>query len=100
MEEETSREFPELEYTNISAMNQTIIMAYGNNVDNAEANSYVLETIAGTKGLTTIAPDLVSIADTNGNINSCKFGLCEFMRTSLILMYGQCFEISMDESTI
>ena len=39
-------------------------------MDNAEANSYVLETIAGTKGLTTIAPTWFSIADTNGNINS------------------------------
>ena len=68
VEEETSREFTELEYTNIS-MNQTINMAW-HNVDNAEANSYVLETIAGTKGLTTIAPTWFSIADTNGNINS------------------------------
>ena len=41
VEEETSREFTELEYTNIS-MNQTINMAW-HNVDNAEANSYVLE---------------------------------------------------------
>lgn len=68
VEEETSREFTELEYTYIS-MNQTINMAW-HNVDNAEANSYVLETIAGTKGLTTIAPTWFSIADTNGNINS------------------------------
>ena len=67
-EEKTSREFTEPEYTNIS-LNRTINMAW-HNVDNAEANSYVLQTIAGTKGLTTIAPTWFSIADTNGNITS------------------------------
>lgn len=67
-EETTSRDFAEPEYSNIS-MNKPINMAW-HNVENDIANSYVLETIAGTKGLTTIAPTWFSIADTEGNINS------------------------------
>lgn len=63
-----SREFEEPEYTNIS-VNQTINMAW-HNVENTDANNYVLETIASTKGLTTIAPTWFSIADTNGNLTS------------------------------
>lgn len=66
--ETTSREFEEPEYTNIS-VNYTINMAW-HNVDNADANNYVLQTIADTKGLTTIAPTWFSIADTDGNITS------------------------------
>ena len=66
--ETTSREFTEPEYTNIS-VNGKINMAW-HNVDNSVANDYVLETIASTKGLTTIAPTWFSIADTEGNINS------------------------------
>ena len=67
-EETISREFAEPEYTNIS-LNKNINMAW-HNVENDVANSYVLETIAGTKGLTTIAPTWFSIADTKGNLNS------------------------------
>ena len=66
--EVTSREFKEPEYASISE-GHTINMAW-HNVDNEVANSYVLETIASTKGLTTIAPTWFSVADTNGNVNS------------------------------
>lgn len=64
----TSRQFEEPQYTNIS-VNYTVNMAW-HNVDNTEANNYVLQTIADTKGLTTIAPTWFSIADTDGNITS------------------------------
>lgn len=67
-EETISREFAEPEYTNIS-LDKPINMAW-HNVENDVANSYVLETIAGTKGLTTIAPTWFSLADTKGNITS------------------------------
>lgn len=67
-EETISREFEEPEYSNMS-VNGKINMAW-HNVENDVANSYVLETIAGTKGLTTIAPTWFSIADTKGNLNS------------------------------
>lgn len=67
-EETTSRKFTEPEYSNISH-DKTINMAW-HNVENEFANSYVLEMIAGTKGLTTIAPTWFSIADTNGNLSS------------------------------
>ena len=43
-----SRDYEEPEYTNISE-NYTINMAW-HNVSNADANSYILETIASTKG--------------------------------------------------
>lgn len=66
--ETTSRDFVEPEYSNIS-VNHTINMAW-HNVDNADANSYVLQDIANTKGLTTLAPTWFSIADTEGNITS------------------------------
>lgn len=66
--ETTSREFEEPVYTNISK-NYTINMAW-HNVTNETANSYILETIAGTKGLTTLAPTWFSLADTEGNISS------------------------------
>lgn len=66
--EVTSRKFDEPEYTNIST-GSTINMAW-HNVENDTANGYVLETIAGTKGLTTIAPTWFSISDTEGNISS------------------------------
>lgn len=64
----TSRAFKEPKYTNIS-MDHTINMAW-HNVENDTANSQVLETIAKTKGLTTIAPTWFSIADTKGNLTS------------------------------
>lgn len=66
--ETITREFEEPQYSNI-AVNYTVNMAW-HNVDNEYANSYVLETIASTKGLTTIAPTWFSIADTNGNLTS------------------------------
>ena len=66
--ETTSREFEEPVYTNISK-DYTINMAW-HNVSNADANSYILETIAGTKGLTTIAPTWFSLSDTEGNVAS------------------------------
>ena len=66
--ETRSREFQEPDYTNIST-GYTINMAW-HNVENDTANSYVLETIANTKGLTTIAPTWFNISDTDGNISS------------------------------
>ncbi len=66
--ETTSREFEEPVYSNISK-GYTINMAW-HNVSNGDANNYVLETIAGTKGLTTIAPTWYNLADTDGNISS------------------------------
>lgn len=66
--ETTSRSFAEPKYTHISS-NRTINMAW-HNVENDTANSYVLETIAKTKGLTTIAPTWFTIADTQGNLTS------------------------------
>lgn len=66
--EMVSHEFEEPEYTNISE-NYTINMAW-HNVSNTDANSYILETIASTKGLNTIAPTWFSLADTEGNITS------------------------------
>lgn len=66
--ETLSNEFEEPVYTNISE-NHTINMAW-HNVENKDANNYVLETIAGTKGLTTIAPTWFNLADTEGNISS------------------------------
>lgn len=66
--ETTSREFSEPEYSNIS-VNHKINMAW-HNVDNADANNYLLQNIASTKGVTTLAPTWFSIADTEGNITS------------------------------
>lgn len=66
--ETTSGNFIEPEYTNIS-VNHMINMAW-HNVDNPDANSYMLETVAGTKGLTTLAPTWFSISDTDGNMSS------------------------------
>lgn len=66
--EKTSREFVEPDYSNMT-VSGTVNMAW-HNVDNSDANSYVLEMIAGTKGLTAIAPTWFSIADLEGNITS------------------------------
>lgn len=66
--ETTSGKFIEPEYSNIS-VNHTINMAW-HNVNNSDANNYMLETIANTKGLTTVAPTWFSIADTDGNLQS------------------------------
>lgn len=68
VKETTSRKFIEPEYSNMS-VNKTINMAW-HSVDNPDANSYMLETVANTKGLTTIAPTWFSIADTDGNLES------------------------------
>ncbi len=67
-EETTSREFDEPVYTNISK-DYTINMVW-HNVSNPDANGYILQSIAQTKGLTTIAPTWFSLADTEGNITS------------------------------
>ncbi len=67
-EEEILRDFDEPVYTNISK-DYTINMAW-HNVSNPDANGYILETIAGTKGLNTIAPTWFSLADTEGNVTS------------------------------
>ena len=66
--ETISREFEEPVYTNIKK-DYTINMAW-HNVSNSDANNYVLQTIASTKGLTTIAPTWFSLADTEGNVSS------------------------------
>ena len=66
--EVTSRDFVSPEYSNISV--DHIINLAWHNVDNTVANGYVLETIARTKGLTTIAPTWFSVDDVSGNIYS------------------------------
>lgn len=66
--ETISREFEEPVYTNISK-DQTINLAW-HNVSNADANNYVSQMLAETKGLTTIAPTWFSIADTEGDMTS------------------------------
>ena len=62
------RGFEEPVYTNISE-DYVINMAW-HNVTNSDANSSVLEMIASTKGLTTIAPTWFHVADTSGNLES------------------------------
>lgn len=66
--ENITRDFEEQVYQNISK-DYTINMAW-HVVTNSTANNYVLETIANTKGLTTISPTWFTIADTKGNIHS------------------------------
>lgn len=66
--ETISRAFEEQVYPNISK-DYTINMAW-HVVTNNMANNYVLETIADTKGLTTISPTWFTVADTKGNLNS------------------------------
>lgn len=63
-----SRNFEEQQYTNISK-DYTINLAW-HVVTNQSANQKVLQTIANTKGLTTISPTWFTVADTNGNLNS------------------------------
>ncbi len=67
-QESESRDFEEPVYTNISK-DYTINMVW-HNVTNETANSTVLERIAQTKGLTTIAPTWYHVADTDGNLES------------------------------
>lgn len=62
------RSFVEPEYTNISK-DYTINMAW-HNVTNNEANDGVLQRIAQSKGLTTIAPTWFHVADVEGNMDS------------------------------
>ena len=62
------REFEEPEYTSISK-DYTINMAW-HNVTNSDANAGVLEVIAQTKGLTTLAPTWFHVADTDANLTS------------------------------
>ena len=66
--EKTSRDFAEPEYTSISK-DYKINMAW-HNVTNQDANNAVAQRIAQTKGLTTLAPTWIHVADTNGNISS------------------------------
>ena len=63
-----SRDFEEPEYTSIKK-DKTINMAW-NIVTNQTANTSVLETIANTKGLTTISPTWFTVGDTQGNLIS------------------------------
>lgn len=58
----------EQEFTSISK-NYTINMAW-HNVTNSTANSSVLQRIAQTKGLTTIAPTWYHVANTSGDLES------------------------------
>ena len=67
-EETTESNYTEPEYTNISK-DYTINMAW-HQVTNGDANSKVLETIANTKGLTTISPTWFFLKDDDGNIDS------------------------------
>lgn len=63
-----SRDFEEPVFTNITK-DKTINLAW-NMVTNETANTSVLETIANTKGLTTISPTWFTVADTQGNLVS------------------------------
>lgn len=63
-----SRAFEEQEFTSIKK-DYTINMAW-HNVTNDEANSVVLQRIADSKGLTTIAPTWFHVENTDGNMNS------------------------------
>ena len=63
-----SREFKEQKYSNISK-DYTINLAW-HVVTNSTANSTVLETIANTKGLTTISPTWFTVKNTSGDITS------------------------------
>lgn len=66
--ETVTRPFDEPEYTNISKP-YTINLAW-HQVTSQTANSSILETIASTKGLTTISPTWFSVTDNSGNISS------------------------------
>lgn len=62
------REFKEPNFTNIKK-DYTINLAW-HQVSSRVANKQVLEMIANTKGLTTLAPTWFSVKDTKGNITS------------------------------
>lgn len=63
-----SRDFEEPQFTNISK-DYTVNMAW-HNVTNNDANSSVLQIIAESNGLTTIAPTWFHVQDTDGNLQS------------------------------
>lgn len=65
---EITRKFDEPEYTSISE-DYTINMVW-HNVTNQAANENVLDKIAETKGLTTIAPTWYHVKNTNGDLES------------------------------
>lgn len=66
--EEISREFTEEEFSNITS-DETINLAW-HQVTSQTANNSVLETIASTKGLTTISPTWFSVKNNDGDISS------------------------------
>ena len=66
--EKTSRDFTEPVYSDMTE-DHSINMAW-HNVTNQDANNAVALRIAQTKGLTTLAPTWIHVADTNGNISS------------------------------
>lgn len=63
-----TRDFEEPKYSNISH-DYTINLVW-HNVTNREANNNVLDKIAGTKGLTTIAPTWYHVKNTDGDLES------------------------------
>ena len=63
-----TRKFEEQDYSN-NSKDYTINMT-SHNVTNQDANNAVAQRIAQTKGLTTLAPTWIHVADTNGNISS------------------------------
>ncbi len=63
-----TREFEEQVYSNISK-DYTINLAW-HVVTSKDANNTILETIANTKGLTTVSPTWFMVKDTTGNITS------------------------------
>ena len=63
-----TRDFDEPKYTNISH-DYTINLVW-HNVTNREANNNVLDKIASTKGLTTIAPTWYHVKNTDGDLES------------------------------
>lgn len=66
--EQIDIEFTEETYSNIS-MDETINLAW-HQVTSQTANNSVLETIASTKGLTTISPTWFSVKNNRGDISS------------------------------
>ncbi len=63
-----TRDFAEQEYTNIKK--DYIINLAWHNVTNVDANGSVLQRIAESRGLTTIAPTWFHVQDVEGNIES------------------------------
>ena len=63
-----TRDFEEPKYTNIS-LDYTVNLVW-HNVTNQEANNNVLDKIASTKGLTTIAPTWYHVKNTDGDLSS------------------------------